>query len=493
MIDLPTPQNLLAGRFEDPELRTGHVLEDPNRGTRLSEQVKSSPEQVELAIAVAAEAHAAAPEGWASPDHRALALRSLADALEPHVESMAILDAATTGVTLRTTRLLAQLVPEVFRHAALELERGWLRQQLPAQYGPVELRRRPVGPVALLSPWNAPAAVSAHKVASALAAGAPCVLKPSEWAPHSALVLALVIAQSDLPAGTFQLLQGDADVGRDLADDPRIAAISYTGGLQGGLSVAQASARFLRPVQLELGGNNPLIVLPDADVGRAAAGVVEALTALGGQWSRGLGRLVVHEEVLRPLLAAVVARLSALRIGHSLDPESDMGPLAHRAHFEGVLAAVSALQARGGHLLQSSKLPELGGFFLAPALLGGCRPTDTAAEIFGPVAAVHSFRDEDEALALAHGTAYGLAAYVYAGDEARGLQLARRLQIGSVKVNGVGLLALHPDAPRSAWGLSGFGEEGTRASIEAFLKGSTVGVAGRANSPVPSNMPGGAP
>lgn len=481
MPDLPAPQNLIAGRFEPPGATTGQVLEDPNTGARLSEQVQSDGEQIERALEAAAAAHEVSPDGWAAPEHRVAVLRAIADAFVPHVESMAILDAATTGATIRSARYQASLVPHIFRQAAAELERDFLDDERPGRLGAVELRRRPLGPAALLSPWSAPAATSARKIAGALAAGCPCILKPSEWAPHSSLVLALVLAQvADLPPGTFQLLHGDAEVGRALVSDPRIAALSYTGGSAGGHAVAELSARHLRPVHLELGGGSPIVVLEDAAVEHAAAGVVEALTGLGGPGCHALGRLVVHEAVLSPLLTFVAARMRAIRLGHSLDPETDMGPLAHRAHWQRVHHALSELHGRGGHVLQVTSMPEAGGFFLAPALVGGSRPSETSRRIFGPVAAVHSFTAEDDAVYLANAvTPRGPVACVYSADEDRGRAFGRRLAAAEVRVNGVGPLGLQPDPSRP-----GSVGDDVHTCVASFGCTALVGVAGR---PAPPN------
>lgn len=478
MADLPAPQNLIAGRFEAPGGTTGHVLEDPNTGARLSEQVQSDGEQVERALAAAAAAHEVSPDGWAAPDLRAAVLRAIADAVVPHVESMAILDAATTGATIRNARYHASLVPHIFRQAAAELERDLLDEDRPGRLGPVEIRRRPLGPAVLLSPWSAPAATSARKIAGALAAGCPCILKPSEWAPHSSLVLALVLAQAgDLPPGTFQLLHGDADIGRALVDDPRVAAVSYTGGATGGHAVAELSARHLRPCHVELGGGCPIVVLEGAAVEHAAAGVVEALISLGGPGCHALGRLVVHESALSPILTFVAARLRAVRLGHSLDPETDMGPLAHRAHWQRVHHALSELHGRGGHVLQVTSMPEAGGFFLAPALVGGSRPSETARRIFGPVAAVHSFTEEDDAVFYANAvTPRGPVACVYAGDEARARAFGRRLAATEVRLGGVGPLGVQPDLARPV-------PSEDSAGVAFFSRPSVLGVAGRPEPP----------
>jgi phenylacetaldehyde dehydrogenase len=304
------------------------------------------------------------------------------------------------------------------------------------------------------------------------------ILKPSDFAPHGCTALAEATLAAGLPAGVFQLLHGAAAVGRALVEDPRIRAVSFTGGLQGGRSVALACMRQMKVVQLELGGNNPLVVLDDADLDAAADGVVAALTTLNGQWCRALGRLLVARARLAPLVERVAARLAQLRLGDSRDPVSQMGPLVHHHHRERIQAALDALARRGGRALAPTPLPSLPGCFVAPTLVSGVPPDAATDEIFGPVATVHAFDDDAEALALANGTPFGLAAYVF-GAEPHALAVGRRIEAGVVKINGVTLFGLHPDAPRPAWGLSGLVDEGVEATFEHFRGGRVVGVADR--------------
>ncbi len=234
----------------------------------------------------------------------------------------------------------------------------------------------------------------------------------------------------------------------------------------------------MKPAQLELGGNNPMIVLDDADVDAAAAGVVAGLTTMNGQWCRALGRLLVHRDVMGALVERVCAALADVRLGSSLDLDSRMGPLVHERHRDAVAAAVDALVAAGGTALQPTPMPDLPGSFYPPTLVTGVAPEAALEEIFGPVATVHPFDTDDEAVSLANQTPFGLACYVF-GDEARALAVGERVRAGTVKVNGVGLLSLHPLAPRPAWGLSGLGDEGARETLEFFRGTRVIGVAER--------------
>jgi acyl-CoA reductase-like NAD-dependent aldehyde dehydrogenase len=313
-------------------------------------------------------------------------------------------------------------------------------------------------------------------MASALAAGAPAIFKPSEFAPHSAIVMARAIHKAGLPVGAFQLLCGNRQIGGPIVQDARIRSVSFTGGLAGGRAVARACADDFKPTQLELGGNNPLVVFPDVDLDHVATGVVFGMTMLNAQWCRALGRLIVHHSIKDKLLEAVMQKLEVVRLTSSLDEQADMGPMVHEGQYDSIRGDVDMLVRKGGRVLSATKLPDLPGYFIAPTLIDGCDPSDTVDEIFGPVAAVHTFDSEAQALALANGTPFGLAAYVYSNDLERAFRFARELRTGGVKINGYSLLSLNPDAPRAAWGLSGIGEEGHAQSIEFFCGARVIGV-----------------
>jgi phenylacetaldehyde dehydrogenase len=385
-------------------------------------------------------------------------------------------ESATTGAVISLTSVLSSLLPVIFRGAAHQVREGLLRQTMVnAQGSTVEVLREPLGPALAIAPWNAPAVIAAHKVASALAAGCPVILKPSEWAPHACRILAEVGELAGLPKGTLQLVHGTGPLGARLVQDTRLAAISFTGGLVAGRSVARTCAETLRPYQLELGGNNALVALPDAQPEQVARGIVQGLTTLNGQWCRALGRILLPRANAAKILGLTLDLLGRVRLGHSLDAQSTMGPLIHTGHFEHVKGAIARLAALGGTVFSPTALPSGPSLFLGPTLLTGLPPETTTEEIFGPVATVHEYETEAEALAWANGTPYGLAGYVFGEDETRALAFARRMRTGSIKVNGVTLLSLHPDAPRPAWGLSGVGEEGTRESILFFTGARVVG------------------
>ncbi|WP_157574373.1 aldehyde dehydrogenase family protein [Nocardia jejuensis] len=453
--ELPQTVDLVDGEWGTPPTDLGVSLEDPATGAEVARTVATSAARVDRALAVAERATAAV-----TPEM----LHAIADGLDARLEWIAELDSRATGVPITQTRLLGVIVSGSFRLAAEQLRGGALR----ADRDGVQVHRLTLGPALCLVPWNAPAPMAAHKVANALAAGCPVILKVSELAPYSAMPLAEVIADH-VPAGMFQLVHGDAETGARLVADPRIKAVSFTGGLAGGRSVATASAPLLRPCQLELGGNNPLVVLPDANLDTAARMAAELLTTLNGQWCRALGRLILPADRAPELLDAIGKRLGELRIGAPLDPETDFGPLVHSRHVRTVRKAV----ARAGHR-SYGELPEIGNYF-APTLLDG----DLADEVFGPVAGTRTYDSIEEAVRLADAVPYGLEAYVCGTDEDLALAVAQRIRAGEVKVNGSSVMSLHLMTPRPAWGLSGLGEEGTAETLRFFTGTRVIGVEGR--------------
>jgi len=470
-------KNFIDGQWVTPDRSLPAQLCDANTGEVLAPQLGSSSKQVEQALDAAQAAYE--DERWYSRDleSRLASLEQIATGLDTRAAVIAAADSQQTGVVISLTEKVALICAAAFRGAAALLREIDGPDKLPGIHGELLLERLPLGVAAVIAPWNAPSGIACHKLASALAAGCPAILKPSEWAPGSAQLIAEAIAEADLPDGIFQLLHGAGDTGGMLVVDERTAAVSFTGGLQGGQAVAHACADHIKPAQLELGGNNPLLVLEDANIEAAAEGIVTALTTLNGQWCRALGRLLVHESVLQDLLEQVSNRLQALRIGNSLDPDSEMGPLVHQGHRKHVLEAIEQYAAMGADIRRHGELPELGGWFVQPTLVSGLSPELTLEEIFGPVACLHSFASDDEAIRLANQTPYGLAAYVF-GEESHAWDVARRIRTGMTKINGVTMLNLNPQAPRPAWGLSGLGDEGTRETFEFFRGSRLTGVAG---------------
>jgi len=468
----------IDGERTTPTVELDSFVYNPSTGEPIALQKATSPEQLERALQTAHRLHQTGVWANTPPEARAEILEHAANHLMTLVPEIAAVESYTNGVVISTTQFVNAIVWLAFKAAAGVLRQGYTISKVPGPYGDVEILRKPIGVAVAIVPWNSPAALAAHKVANALAAGCPVILKPSEWMPYSCLLLAEGLEAAGLPRGLFQIVNGGAEVGQRLVNDPRTRAVSFTGGLQGGRAVAAACAHDFKSVQLELGGNNAMIVLADADMEKTVDGIVAGLITLNGQWCRALGRLLIHETIYEPVLELTLQKLKALRVGDALHPETQLGPLANPVHKARVEAAVRELEAKGARIHVTASVPSH-GFYFSPTLLTNANPQDTLDEIFGPVAAVHPFQTDEEAIELANQSPYGLGGYVFSADEEHAFRIARKLRTGGVKINGVSLLELNVDAPRPAWGLSGFGEEGTFETFDVFCGKSVVGVAAR--------------
>ncbi|WP_300678032.1 aldehyde dehydrogenase family protein [Nocardioides sp.] len=480
---LPELTELIDGVWSAPADRLDVELADPYLGVGLGHAVASSPEAVEAALAAAARVHRSGSWRTTPVERRAEILDAVGAALGAAVPRLAALESMATGVPIAQTSIVGVIVPGAFHLAAQMLRNGVLSETTTAESGnTVEVHRLPLGPALALVPWNAPAPMAAHKVASSLAAGAPTILKPSEYAPWGTTALAqeidAVLRAEGVEPGTFQLVHGGPGVGGMMVTDPRIRAVSFTGGLGGGRAVAAACAANFTALQLELGGNNPLVVMPDADPEAAAQHAVDLLTTLNGQWCRALGRLVVPEVLAEPILDGITRRLGELTVGDPLDPATDLGPIVHAGHLAHLGAAIEARVAAGGTAHSATALPDGPGTFLAPTIIAGVPSEAAVEEVFGPVATMHTYTDVDEAIELANATPFGLEGYVVGADTDAALAVAREVRAGEVKVNGSTIMSLHLMTPRPAWGLSGMGEEGTVETIRIFTGARVVGLEG---------------
>ena len=465
-----TVRELVAGEVRPPADALEPELTDSDTGEVLHRQVATSAEAVEQALASAWQLHDA--EGWTglAVTDRVAGLRRLQTELGARVEAMAAADSLDTGV-LRTwtTALVTGRVGLLDRWAA-QLEDGFERTEHDSAAGPADQWRLPWGPAAVFLPWNAPSATVILKVADALVAGCPVVVKASEWAPHFSGPFAEAVAAAQLPAGLVQVVHGDRRVGEQLVGDARVRAVSYTGGVAGGTAVAEACARQLKPVDLELSGNNPVLALPDADRDAVVAELVFGLQFLNGQICVGPRRLVVPRAQLDDYLARLTKALGSAVIGATDDPAATLGPLAHPGHLRLVREQVDAFAARGCEVHRLGSLPDSGGHFLQPTVVVADRAAELRTEVFGPVLLVRTYDDVDEGVQVANDHPYGLAAYVFGADRDKARAVGRRLRAGFVTVNAVFNSTCDAPAVGSMWGSSGLGVAGLGEGA-AFFSG----------------------
>lgn len=332
--------------------------------------------------------------------------------------------------------------------------------------------RQPIGVVAAITPWNFPAAMVTRKIAPALAAGCSVIIKPAAQTPLIALAFAKLAEQAGIPAGVINVVttQDAENCGRLFASDPRIAKISFTGSTAVGKKLMAASASSLKKLSLELGGNAPFLVFEDADLDAAVSGAIASKFRNSGQTCICANRFLIQESVLESFLEKLVNESSCLRLGNGLMRGIDQGPLISQQAVERLDALVKEAIDMGAKLLCGGKVHALGGTFYEPTVLTNVTSEMRLAreEIFGPVAPVMTFRDEDEAIAIANQTRYGLAAYFYTNDLKRFWKLSEQLEFGVVGHN-TGMISTEI-APFGGIKESGMGREGSQHGINEFTE-----------------------
>ncbi len=420
--------------------------------------------------AVAAARRAADGWGRVPVAERVEYLARIQRGLAERTEEIAATITAEVGMPLKLSRRIQAGLPVAVWESYVKLLGEYAFEE---RIGNSLVLREPVGVAACITPWNYPLHQAVAKVAPALAAGCTVVLKPSEVAPLSAFILAEIIHEAGLPAGVFNLLTGTgAEVGEQLTQDPDVDLISFTGSLRAGRRVAELAAGTVKRVTLELGGKSAAVVLDDADLPTAVKATVAACFINSGQTCTAHTRLLVPERLYQQAATLAVAAAGAFAPGDPLNEQTRLGPLVSAAQRERVRDYIRRGIAEGAELLLGGAEPPDGlatGFFVRPTVFGGVTPEMTIAreEIFGPVLSIMACRDEDEAVSIANGTIYGLAAAVWSGDPQRAEQVACRLKAGQVDINGGTFNLL---APFGGFKQSGYGRELGAFGLEEFLE-----------------------
>ncbi len=437
----------------------------------------------------AVDAAQAAFPAWAalSPVERGTYLHRLADAIDAEVARIAEVECADMAMLRESLR--ARVIPRGAANlrnyadlAAAHEERTWSSKGTANR-----VLRRPAGPAVIITPWNAPWLLSTWKLAPALAAGNPVVLKPAEWSPLSASLLADLAEQAGLPPGVLNVVQGlGEEVGAALVADPRVARISFTGSPEAARHIGQASARNLVPFTAELGGKGPLLVFEDADL-EAAARTAAGQYDDSGQVCLAGTRLLVHESVRQEFLARFHTQVDAHVLGDSREAATTISPLIHPAHLARVEGFVDRARAAGDRVVRGGQRAEVGGtragLFYEPTLIEPAANDHEIVqrEVFGPVLTMQTFATESDAIALANSTAYGLSGIVFTGCRERAERVGRAVRAGTVWVNT--FLVRDLTAPFGGMGISGIGREGGAYALEfhaelqtlQILEGSTRG------------------
>ena len=464
--------NLLFVAGEWTAAATGKTMEivDPATGIAVDRVPIADREDIERALAAAEEAW----RTWAEVDawSRASVVRDAARLIQQRTEEFAHVLTEEQGKPLREARAEVLAAAETFDWYADEARRIYGRV-VPSNStaNRIFVLRQPIGPVAAFTPWNFPAVTPARKIAPAIAAGCSIILKPAEETPRTALCLAQACEEAGLPPGVVNVVTGyPADISEQLISSDRVRKVTLTGSVPVGRQVLRQAAEALKPVTLELGGHAPVLVFRDADVDQAVSLAVEAKFRNAGQVCIAPSRFIVEAAIIEEFTQKLIDSVRSLRVGPGTDPETDMGPLANRRRLEAVERLVEDALLCGAKLeTGGQRPPHLGrGFFYEPTVLSHVDASMevTRCEPFGPIAPIFDFADQDEGVALANASPYGLAGYLFTRDLRRAHRVTEQLEVGIVGVNN--LVVARPEAPFGGIKLSGFGRENGPEGVEAF-------------------------
>ncbi|WP_228001996.1 2-hydroxymuconic semialdehyde dehydrogenase [Nocardia australiensis] len=484
----PRPENILRnfvdGRFVEPDGKLFRDI-DPATGRTVAQVHEADLPLVGRAVTSARRALA---QGWSDTPvrERAALLRRAADRIEERFEEFVVAEVADTGKPITQARDLdvARAITNFRTFADVIAAAGQESFMTELGDGRRALNyavRKPVGVVAVIVPWNLPLLLLTWKVAPALACGNAVVVKPSEETPATATLLAQVLAEVGLPRGVYNVVHGfgAGSAGEFLTTHPGIDAVTFTGSSATGSHVMRTVADRVRPVSFELGGKNAAVVFDDIDLDEALTGLTRSVFANTGQVCLCTERVYVQRTIFDDIAAGLVERAAQLKLGSPADESTTTGPLISQAHRRKVRHYFEVAEQAGAEVLTGGGIPELGGdlsggSWIEPTLWTGLTNTDRPVreEIFGPAAALIPFDTEDEAVALANDTDYGLAAAVWTNDLRRGHRVAQQMRVGISWVNTWFTRELR--SPFGGAGLSGIGREGGESSLHFYSEPTNV-------------------
>jgi len=457
-----------GGRFDVYDPSTGEVIAAVADGT------------VEDAIA-AVDAADAAAAGWAgtAPRARAEILRSAFELMTARKDELARLISLENGKALTDAAGEVAYAAEFFRWYSEEAVRAeGTVMTAPSGANRILVVQQPVGIAVLVTPWNFPAAMATRKIGPALAAGCTCILKPASDTPLTALAMAAILAEAGVPDGVVNVLpsRSSGKVVSAMLHDPRVRKVSFTGSTEVGRVLLAEAADQVVNTSMELGGNAPFLVFADADLEAALDGAMVAKMRNAGEACTAANRFYVEASVAPEFSRRLAERMAALRVGPGVDEQTEVGPLVNEDAVAKVDELVTAAVADGAAAITGGTRPDGTGWYYPPTVLSDVRPASAILreEIFGPVAPIVTFTDEAEAVRLANDTEFGLVAYLYTGDLARGLRVSEALEAGMIGLNR-GLVS-DPAAPFGGVKQSGIGREGGHEGMLDYLESKYIAV-----------------
>lgn len=461
----------IGGKWVSGERGTTISVNDPS-----TESVITSVEDASEADAIrAVEAAALAAAEWSStsPRERSEILRACFESMTKNADWLAELISLENGKSLSDAKGEVAYAAEFFRWFAEEAVRGSGDLGIaPSGASKIMVQYQPIGVSLLITPWNFPAAMATRKIAPALAAGCTCVLKPATETPLTAYAIAGLLAEAGVPDGVVNVITTSttAPVVNTMLDDARVRKVSFTGSTEVGRVLLRQAANQIIHSSMELGGNAPFIVCADANLDDAIEGAMIAKMRNGGEACTAANRFLVHESIAEEFTARLAERMSNLKVGPGTSPNTDCGPLINEATVTKVCELVDEAVELGAKLVCGGKRLNQPGFYYTPTVLTNVPATARIAreEIFGPVAPIYTFTNEADAITQANDTEYGLVAYLYTADLARGLKLSEKLEAGMIALNR-GLVS-DPAAPFGGVKQSGLGREGAHHGMLEFME-----------------------
>ncbi|WP_376707483.1 NAD-dependent succinate-semialdehyde dehydrogenase [Bradyrhizobium canariense] len=459
---------LLDGRWISGQRRD--VVVDPATGEQIADVAHCSAADMNAAIAAADRSFSA----WREllPAKRGAILRSWASLMLEHAEELAVVVTSEQGKPLAEARHEIQYGAGFLEWFAAEGERAY-GETIPSHKpgSLLHVRMQPIGVAAAITPWNFPVAMITRKAGAALAAGCPIIVKPAPETPLSALAIARLAEQAGLPAGVFQVLVGNPiELSTPLLHDTRVRALSFTGSTEVGRHLLEGAADTVKKVSMELGGHAPFVIFDDVDLEKAVKGAMAAKFATSGQDCLAANRIYVQKAMYRAFVEAFAAEIARLRVGHGLDPTTDIGPMTKLSVANKCRAQVDDAVKKGATVVSAHQGATAGPNFVPPTLLTEVSENMliSSEETFGPIAAVLPFDSEEEVIARANASEMGLAGYIYTDSLRRALRVSERIECGMVGINTASFTG--PPIPFGGWKQSGLGREGSRHGLAEFME-----------------------
>jgi 5-carboxymethyl-2-hydroxymuconic-semialdehyde dehydrogenase len=476
-------RNQVLGHFINGAADAGRSVETfenrtPIDNSKICDVARGNAEDIDAA----AKAAMAAFSDWKSVSGkvRKEILHEIADLIVARAEEIALVESIDTGQPIRFMSSAAQRSAVNYRFYADRAPDAADGLSLPAEEHMNYTIRQPIGPVGVITPWNTPFMLSTWKIAPALAAGCTVVHKPAEWSPLTAMLLAEIMQEAGLPEGVSNLVNGiGEEAGKALTEHPDIKAVAFVGESQTGSHIMAQGAPTLKRVHFELGGKNPVIVFDDADLDRALDAAIFMIYSLNGERCTSSSRLLVQRSIHDEFIEKLAARVAKIKVGHPLDPSTEIGPLIHPAHFEKVLSYMDVAKADGADIVAGggrSAYSSEGNFVDATLFAKADTGMRIAQEeIFGPVLTAIPFDDEADAIRIANDIKYGLTGYIWTKDVGRAHRVAHALEAGMIWVNSQNVR--HLPSPFGGSKASGIGRDGGDYSFDFYMETKNICIA----------------